>query len=103
MRISMDQIVVVVKIESFYEFLKNKNKKWMQQKLNLQLTRQKATPRAVLPILSKGGDQSAKPITLGTTRIIPPLTPDFAGKPICNFFLMLFTVCFSCLPTVNYT
>ena len=45
------------------------------------LTSQKLRPRKLLPNLSNGGDHSMKPITFGTTTMIPPATPDFAGIP----------------------
>ena len=49
-----------------------------------KLTLQNCCPLTELPIWSSGGDQRATHITLGTTRRIGPLTPDFAGRPTCN-------------------
>uniref|UniRef100_A0A914MZT2 Candidate secreted effector n=1 Tax=Meloidogyne incognita TaxID=6306 RepID=A0A914MZT2_MELIC len=42
---------------------------------------QNSTPLTELPILSKAGDHKAIPIIFGTTTIITPETPDFAGNP----------------------
>lgn len=41
-------------------------------------------PLTLLPSLSRGGDQHMMPITFGTTRRIPPATPDLAGSPTWN-------------------
>lgn len=55
------------------------------------LTWQKWIPLTLLPILSKGDDQHIKPMTLGTTRRIPPATPDFAGRPTYRIMRELLT------------
>ena len=39
------------------------------------------TNLAEFPMASRGGDQRAKPTTLGTMTNTIPLTPDFAGSP----------------------
>ena len=49
--------------------------------MKTELTLTNWTPRTLLPHLSRAGLQTQKPILLGTTTIIPPDTPDFAGKP----------------------
>ena len=41
-------------------------------------------PRSELPRVSRGGDQSATHITLGTTSRMAPDTPDLAGRPTLN-------------------
>src|ERR1700750_2829462 len=39
-------------------------------------------PRTLLPFSSSGGDHTQKPSFSGTTTMMPPPTPDFAGTPI---------------------
>ena len=48
---------------------------------NISPTSQNSTPLLLFPHLSRGGDQVKIPITLGTTKRIPPATPDLAGRP----------------------
>ena len=48
------------------------------------VTLQNWMPRSELPRVSRGGDQSATHITLGTTRRMAPDTPDLAGRPTLN-------------------
>ena len=52
-----------------------------QEALYVLLTLQNWMPLTELPYMSSGGDQRQMPITFGTTSIIPPETPDLAGRP----------------------
>src|SRR5699024_12439881 len=39
------------------------------------------TPRTELPVLSRRGENVAKPMTPGSVPMMAPETPDFAGMP----------------------
>ena len=49
--------------------------------LECEITEENWRPRTVFPISSRGGDQRAMDMTLGTTIMRQPLTPDLAGSP----------------------
>ncbi len=49
-----------------------------------EICRQTASPRALLPFASSGGEKTAMPKRPGITAITPPLTPLFAGRPTSN-------------------
>ena len=72
-------LVELVEVEGGDELLSNTD----LNRLSLlpRLTLQNWIPRTELPRESRGGDQSATAIRLGTTSRIQPLTPDLAGKP----------------------
>ncbi len=58
----------------------SESKQW---KLNLRaIARQNATPRTLLPMLSRRGEKVHRPMTPGITTMMPPPTPDLAGNPI---------------------
>ena len=56
------------------------------------LTWQNCSPRTEFPISSKAGDQSPIPMTLGTTTMRAPLTPDLAGKPTFKIQSILWNI-----------